>query len=301
MDSPLRIVARRDLDQRLLQAAVRAGAVTVSERVVRVLAIDRGFRVETDRASYDADYLVGADGAKSLVRKCLQAERTIAQTTPLDLFSISLTSYPAVSMPDRIDLKFFSQLNGYAWLFPRLDHVSAGICATAATPPAALRDALAAYLEETLGVTGQTVVGALIPSFDDTAIRHFPVEGRYYALVGDAAGTVDPLTREGIRFAVRTGELVGQLDAPRRPGAYQQAYRSEVVPELAKAAQLTRTFFSPRFLTWFVRCLRRSPQVAHVFSDLVAGVQPYRTLRRRFLRLSPRIAMDYLRTWRNVS
>jgi flavin-dependent dehydrogenase len=150
-------------------------------------------------------------------------------------------------------------------------------------------------------VSGEGVVGALIPSFDAEVIQQFPVEGEGYALVGDAAGTVDPLTREGIRFAVRTGELVGQLDAPRHPGAYQTAYRRELMPELALAARLTRTFFSTRFLTWFVRCLKRSPRAATVFSDLVAGVQPYRTLVRRCAMLSPLIAMDYLRTWRKVS
>jgi flavin-dependent dehydrogenase len=204
-------------------------------------------------------------------------------------------------MPDRIDIKFFADLNGYAWLFPRLDHVSAGICAAASTPTPVLREALASYLQQVLGVTGEAMVGALIPSFDSTVIRRFPVEGGRFSLVGDAAGTVDPLTREGIRFAVRTGELVGQCDVPRNPGAYQKAYLQELVPELTRAARLTRAFFSTRFLTSFVRCLHRSPRAARVFSDLVAGVQPYRTLVRRCVMLSPLIAMDYLRTRRKVS
>jgi len=105
-------------------------------------------------------------------------------------------------------------------------------------------------------------------------------------LIGDAAGLVDPLTREGIYYALLSGiwaaeALSGGLtDAGR---AYLARLEQDVYPELEKAARLSSLFFSTRFSELFVAALRQSAAIREVFADLVAGIQPYTGLRGRLL------------------
>jgi flavin-dependent dehydrogenase len=106
--------------------------------------------------------------------------------------------------------------------------------------------------------------------------------------VGDAAGAVDPITREGIHHALETGARLGEFDPLARPGRYAAWYDAELRPELVRSAQLARTFFRPRFLTTMIRALDRSEALRDLFRDLVAGTQSYLALRRRLLASLPR-------------
>jgi flavin-dependent dehydrogenase len=106
-------------------------------------------------------------------------------------------------------------------------------------------------------------------------------------LLGDAAGLVDPLTREGIYYALLSGAWAADalIEHPhgRAPLAYAERLSAVVHPELARAARLSALFFHPAFSVSFVRALAESAPIRRVFVDLVAGVQPYRGLRRRLL------------------
>jgi flavin-dependent dehydrogenase len=103
-------------------------------------------------------------------------------------------------------------------------------------------------------------------------------------LLGDAAGLVDPITREGIFFALRSGMLAAAAlggAAPQR--VYADAVRDELHDELRRAARLKAGFFRPRFTSMLVDALNESAGIRHVMLDLVAGRQPYRGLKRRLL------------------
>jgi flavin-dependent dehydrogenase len=97
---------------------------------------------------------------------------------------------------------------------------------------------------------------------------------------------VDPLTREGIFYALLSGEWSARalIESRVRAGSgYAERLRSSVQPELARAARLSRLFFNPAFSTLFVDALRQSAPIRDVFIDLVAGVQSYAGLRRRLI------------------
>jgi flavin-dependent dehydrogenase len=104
-------------------------------------------------------------------------------------------------------------------------------------------------------------------------------------LIGDAGGLVDPITREGIFFALASGEAAADsLDAADPGPAYAARIRESIHHELRRAARLKTRFFERRFTALLVRALQRSPRIRAVMADLVAGEQPYRGLRRRLLR-----------------
>jgi flavin-dependent dehydrogenase len=100
-------------------------------------------------------------------------------------------------------------------------------------------------------------------------------------LLGDAAGLVDPITREGIYFALRSAEGAAASLTRGRPEEYAAMLRGEIHAELMRAASLKHRFFRPRFTRLLLRALERSPRVRMVMADLVAGEQTYKGLRRR--------------------
>jgi len=103
-------------------------------------------------------------------------------------------------------------------------------------------------------------------------------------LVGDAAGLVDPIPREGIFFALESGAAAAAaLIAGSAAGGYAATPHRDIVPELQRAARLKAAFFTPPFLRLLPAALQ-SASVRAVMADLIAGRQPYRTLKWRLLK-----------------
>jgi geranylgeranyl reductase len=300
LEHPLSIFARREMDEELRRRAERAGALRIRARVTSLERTGGGFGLlarDGDGAAprrVRASFLVAADGAAGLVRRRL-LELAGARVPGANHFARSYTTYPALAATggrrEVLEIAWVRGANGYGWTFPRLDHASIGWCVQGAGGGAQeLRFTLERLVRRGAlsGLAGARGVGALIPSFRADACARTPVEGDRFALVGDAAGAVDPITREGIHHALATGAAVGELDPLASPGRYAAWHAAKLRPELERAAELAPTFFSARFLTTMVRSLARSEALRDVFRDLVAGTQGYATLRRRLLAALPR-------------
>jgi flavin-dependent dehydrogenase len=279
---PLVVVSRRDFDSALLQAAISAGATLVPERVLDVGADGDGVQVRTSEGVHRAGVLVGADGANSLVRRRLLQPFTRSQ------LSIA-TGYYAHGVTSRsITIRCVDRPAGYLWSFPRADHLAVGMCAQADRAGATeLRQVAAGWITEAnLGASAKLEPYSWpIPSL---RARDFATErpaGRRFLLVGDAAGLVDSLTREGIFFALRSAELAARaLSGDRGTEEYAERVRAELFPELRRAASLKAGFFNGPFTRLLVEALDRSDPVRQVMIDLLGGCQPYRTLPWRLLR-----------------
>src|SRR5205085_2784714 len=108
--------------------------------------------------------------------------------------------------------------------------------------------------------------------------------GHGWMLLGDAAGLVDPITREGIYFALRSGELAAIALGGNAPSErYAAAVTQEIVSELLRAARFRRPFFQPAFLALLLTALSHSGGIRTVTADLVAGERPYPGVRRGLL------------------
>jgi flavin-dependent dehydrogenase len=97
---------------------------------------------------------------------------------------------------------------------------------------------------------------------------------------------VDPITREGIFFALRSADFAADalLGAHSAAERYCDRVRSDIYSELRRAARLKARFFKPHFIDLLVSALSRSARIRAVMADLVAGQQTYAGLRRRLLR-----------------
>jgi geranylgeranyl reductase family protein len=282
-DASLVVLSRAVFDHALVDAALAAGARLIREKVIDLRRRDLGFVVRTRRGEHRTDHLIGADGANSLVRKTLARPFSRAELSVAAGFFVHGTTSTAIS------IKTMREQPGYLWSFPRPDHLAIGVCARAMhrVSSTELRVQARRWIAQHRLDQGATLTPYAwpIPSVGDA--HEMVSGGPRWMLLGDAAGLVDPLTREGIYYALLSGawaaEALSQAPPERASRLYAERLHAEVGPEITRAARLSGPFFSPAFASLLVRALIESAAVRDVFVDLVTGIQPYRGLRRRLL------------------
>jgi geranylgeranyl reductase family protein len=283
-DRPLLVASRADLDGRLLAAARKAGVTFLAARALDVRPCTRGFEIATSAGDVRTALVIGADGANSLVR------RRLSRALPRAQISIATGFFAHGATSDAIVVGFLDDPPGYFWSFPRPTHLAVGVCAQAdaGVTSGVLRARVGSWIHASGLADGATLEPYAwpIPSLTVDGLSGNQVSGPGWCLVGDAAGLVDPITREGIYFALESGRLAADAIAETGPAAlrYAAAIGDTIVPELMRAARLKAGFFRPRFIGLLVQALRRSSGVRGVMADLIAGRQTYRGLAWRLTR-----------------
>jgi flavin-dependent dehydrogenase len=280
LDGPILIYSRRVLNGLLLDRAAAAGCRIVRSRVTAMRADGPRPCVVADGVGHAADFVVLAAGARN---------RLLPAVEPLEPADLEQTlGYYVPVQSNVMKIKFLSRFRGYLWSFPRLDHLSVGICGKLdESPTATLRKHLEAFMDlERLPREGARLFSHLLPSPRQRTLRRRALVGRHWALAGDAAAMVDSVTGEGLYYAMRSGELLGQALVAGRPEQYPRRLRSEFGGELESAALLAPRFFSERFLggamsTRTVEFAHRSPTFRRMLAAVFSGRQGYRTLQLR--------------------
>jgi geranylgeranyl diphosphate/geranylgeranyl-bacteriochlorophyllide a reductase len=280
-DGYLDVFSRETFDRALTNAAREAGAVAIAARATALARTGSGWSVTAGGATLTARFLLGADGAGGLVRKQV--------TRPFDRSQLSIAagSYVDGSDISEIVVRFVDEPRGYLWSFPRPGHLAVGTCAQADVTSTAKMHAITdRWLDAYVPARGlpRRRYAWPIPSLGAADLDREQPAGDGWLLLGDAAGLVDPITREGIFFALRSGMLAADaLAATDPPRRYAEAVRDELHDELRRAARLKAGFFRPRFTSLLIDALRDSDAIRRVMVDLVAGRQTYRGLKRRLL------------------
>ena len=256
-----RVVRRREFDA-LLAGAARARGIELreDERVVH-LARDRdGVCVETERGTYWAPVVVGADGSGSVVRRTFVAQGggPIARALMCDV-PVTATHLDGHAAR-RYEFDFTpcaKGLRGYRWTFPcvidGVPHANAGVYALPPIDGARLHAELAAELRRIGAPPAATWKAFPIRTYAPGT----PVAAPHVLLAGDAAGC-DPLMGEGISYALEYGILAADaILAARATGDYRfRSYaravrRSTLGRKLRRLALGARLFYGPRHRFWF--------------------------------------------------
>ncbi len=301
----LRIFRRVDLDAALAAAAVAAGARREAGRAERVEGGPGGVRVTVgmtgDRKEVrEYDWAIGADGAGGLARRAAGPGGAASEEERLGR-SVGLGASLSGLAWDRLVLAFPGEGDAYAWIFPRPGGASVGIAYTAVGAGAAGGGGGGGGMRE-------SAARALLDTFLD---RHLPtgwreLPGPRYRypipvfgpwtlpgvrrglqkrllLAGDAAALADPLTREGIRYALLSGTWAAESLLRGDPADYPERLEAELAGEMERARSARDLFFDGPIGQWMVPVARLHPGIRRVLGDLLSCRQPYRGLRRRLL------------------
>jgi geranylgeranyl reductase family protein len=256
LQRPDYVVPRTVFDARLVAAAVARGA-ELRRHTVRQLEV-RADRVVLD-GTIEARVVVGADGANGVVRRQLalpkQDEATVA---------VAVRGYVAweSAAPEQVIVMDGRDWPAYAWRFDAGDgtsNVGFGMLLPSLRATGHGRQALHERLVELLpeAAGAQRLRSHHLPL---STGRPEQPRGRVL-LAGDAASLVNPLTGEGIFYALLSGRLAGRAAVTATdPGA---AYRSALTRELGRHLQhttlLARVTAHPRVLDAGVRATRQAP------------------------------------------
>jgi flavin-dependent dehydrogenase len=282
LQHPIVIYSRTVLNGLLLDRARAAGCEIHHSRVQAVDTTTAKPRYSVDGEWRDADFVVVAAGARN---------QFLPGTRPLSRDELEMTQgYFVPQISEEIIIKFLPDFEGYVWSFPRADHLSFGICGSmAAHTSSQLRSHLHQFAAtEKIDTENAQFYSHVLPSPKERTLSSRAVVGPNWALCGDAAAWVDPLTGEGLFYAMRSGEILGRSIAEGCPEKYPARVRASFSLELEFAARIVRRFYRGSFLgtavtTRMVQFLQRNAVFRQLLSDLFCGTQDYTSLKQRVL------------------
>lgn len=248
-EGSLFMVQRRDFDFFLLQ---QSGAeILDGEKVESVeQGTDRVRVVTQEGRRLCSRYLIGADGPRSKVASCAGLRRSVEMGVALQL---EVDADPALleDYAGRFLVGLCALDNGYYWIFPKARHLSVGI-GSMGRGKGQLLFRLKRHMAG-LGIDVERYPSRAhpLPLFSPRAERQ---KGRIL-LVGDAAGLVDPLTGEGIRHALVSGQLAAEAVAHGPLASYSRWVHRRIGRDLWWASLFARMFYSrqQQCFEWMVR------------------------------------------------
>ncbi len=233
----LKMVMREEFDAALLQRALAAGAQIRQKTMVRGITDegmtedgmtdDRGHATIRlgDGSSVTASVVIGADGSGGISARHVGV--TFGQVDLGLELEIAVPETVRSDWRGRVLLDWGKIPASYGWVFPKGDRLTVGVIAArreasgtqagASGPQGGARqgDATRQYLREfveRLGLAGYEAVrdsGHLTRCRNDDS----PLRKGRVIVAGDAGGLLEPWTREGISFALRSGALAGEIAA----------------------------------------------------------------------------------------
>ncbi len=222
---PIRMTMRADLDEYLLRQA-RAEVHMGEALVSAVEEKDRVIVTTSKGIQYEGRYLVGADGPSSIVARALDLRR---KKTLLGAIEVeALVPEEVFSLYKDTSVFIFGEIAmGYLWIFPKAGHLSVGIGALRPRP-GELQSTLLRVMERYhIPMQGAKMHGHPVPIH----IRREKISTARAMLVGDAAGLVDPMSGEGIRYAIQSGRMAAKAII----SGYIKQYEAQVDRQIGAA------------------------------------------------------------------
>lgn len=220
-DTPfVAMVLREKFDMGLAQLAVDSGADFIDGRTVKDVKIskEKARIILDDKTDVDSEIVAGADGVWSVVAKKsgLSPPRRnlgICVLNEYDVDEETINRYFGEEKMCHIYLNF-QGIIGYGWVFPKKQHINIGIgkISPHVHVSKTKMDLLTIYRNyiKTLKRTKIIPKNLEIGRCKRAALHIGPLEKTYadrVLLCGDAGGFINPLTGEGVYYAMSSGEI----------------------------------------------------------------------------------------------
>jgi geranylgeranyl reductase family protein len=278
-DEPIVVMVMRDqFDHLLVEAAVSSG--TELRASCQMSGLKRSGNlvcIETSAGRIAARYVIAADGAASAVAKFAgwKDERRIAPALECEV-SVNDEIFDRFSNAARFDFGLVP--SGYAWVFPKRRHLSIGVM-TSRSAGVNLNQYFGQYLKDlSIAPTAIERHGFVIP----LSPRGSPLARGRVLLTGDAAGFADPVTAEGITYAIRSGQAAADAIANdlNHPAKVEGVY-NEFAAGIAEEHRIARRLAACLYNFPFARDLGfrwKGERLVDAMTRLVTGEATYRTL-----------------------
>jgi geranylgeranyl reductase family protein len=259
------LVMRADLDAALVSQATSAGAsLWTGAAVSGLAACSGGVEVATRRGPVLAGVVVGADGTSG---RCSSYVGVVPAQVDIGLEGeFPMPAARSAYWSGRVQIDWGPVPGSYGWVFPKGSLLTVGVIG-----PRSEGEALRRYYADFVSRVG---LGSVAPStFSGHLTRcraaGSPLRRGRVLVAGDAAGLLEPWTREGISFALRSGALAGQAAA----AAALAADESAATAELSAYADRVIEQLSPEMAAGrlFLHAFERNRQVFHGFLASVPG------------------------------
>jgi geranylgeranyl reductase family protein len=273
---------REDFDYALIRMAEKKGATVLQGQKVTGVMHNNGLvEITTGQGSYRARYLAGADGAYSLVARS-SGVNVIKDHIAAVNADVKVSDHELGQWRSRIHIDVGCIAGGYGWVFPKKDVLSIGIGCISSRAKTIKKDF--DNFITSLGLKEYTISrfsGGLIPVCKKNAV----VYKNRVLLLGDAAGFVDPLTGEGIFYAMKSAKLAAPvIEKSLHQGVnyldeYQRAVEKEILPEINWAWTFQKLYM--RLQSKIIPILRVDESIWNGCCSMVRGDLDYSTVVKR--------------------
>ncbi|MEU7904078.1 geranylgeranyl reductase family protein [Actinoplanes sp. NPDC049118] len=245
----LTMVRRDDFDFAWYKAAVTAGAHVRQNAQVRAIAqgADAATVTLADSGTITARAVIGADGSAAVSSRHVGV--TFEQQDLGLEVELAATEADRAAYRGRVLLDWGPVPGSYGWVFPKDDELTVGVIMEKGRGAETRR-----YLSDLVARLGLADRRVVRDSGHLTRCRRAdaPLRKGRVLVVGDAAGLLEPWTREGISYALRSGTWAGQVAARARTTSdlaeYDQSITRELVPEMVAGRRLLQVFGRRRAL-----------------------------------------------------
>lgn len=231
-DSALALVDRAGFDAGLVQSAISAarGSIALQEgfRVREVLETEAQVEIRGARGqSITARFAIAADGAASRTARCLALNLRPTIAVGIDT-EVRVKDECYRRFADAVLFDYFHLPCGYGWIFPKGDCVlSVGVASWKKSVDC--KAAMESFIANNFARS--ELLASIHRAYPiPVYYGHAPIATGRVCLAGDAASLVDPVTGEGIRFALSSGttaarsicDIIANPDEPHDCRLYQQ-------------------------------------------------------------------------------
>tara|TARA_R110002049_G_scaffold609_7_gene3461 strand:- start:3688 stop:4830 length:1143 start_codon:yes stop_codon:yes gene_type:complete len=280
-DKPIITMIMRDaFDNLIVEKAKEFGVTLLENHKLNSLEFtDNHTILETSQGNISANFVIAADGVLSPTAKMAGWKKDTRRLIPALEYEVEVSSEDFNRLSKSVRFDIDAVPNGYAWSFPKKNHLSLGVLTTK-KGNINLKNYYRTYIK-TLGI--DTIVkeeahGFQIPIAPRT--DGFVKENVF--LIGDAAGFAEPITAEGISNAILSGKYVAEaiiesnLNKELAEKKYIEKLNIKLLPELKSSEILSKFFYKNNAVRNYI-LNKYGQHFSDLMVDILHGDKPFPT------------------------